>query len=61
MRVAPTIDIEHMSRPAGPGCLDRRLTVPAGVRATCLFRGRWAAAHPRLARHIAAEGPPVPT
>jgi len=58
MRVALTIDTEQRSRPAGPGNFGRQLTVlaAAGVRATCFVQGRWAQAHPRLARRIAADG-----
>jgi len=58
MKVALTIDTEQMSRPADPGNFGRQLDVlaAAGVRVTCFVQGRWAVAHPRLARRIAADG-----
>jgi peptidoglycan/xylan/chitin deacetylase (PgdA/CDA1 family) len=57
--VALTFDAEHPSRPGGdpaaPGhildALDRE-----GVRATFFVQGRWASAHPELARRIADDG-----
>jgi peptidoglycan/xylan/chitin deacetylase (PgdA/CDA1 family) len=59
LRVALTFDAEHPSRsggdPAAPGrileALDRE-----GVRATFFVQGRWASAHPELARRIADDG-----
>jgi peptidoglycan/xylan/chitin deacetylase (PgdA/CDA1 family) len=58
MRVALTIDTEQRSRPAGTDNPRRQLDVLAreGVRATCFVQGRWASAHPQLAKRIVDEG-----
>ena len=58
MRVALTIDTEQRSRPAGAGNAGRQLDLLAreAVRATFFVQGRWASAHPGLARRIADEG-----
>jgi peptidoglycan/xylan/chitin deacetylase (PgdA/CDA1 family) len=58
-RVALTFDAEHPSRsggdPSSPGRILDALA-SAGVRATFFVQGRWASAHPELARRIAADG-----
>jgi len=58
VRVALTIDTEQRSRPAGAANAERQLDLLARerVRATFFVQGRWASAHPRLARRIADEG-----
>jgi peptidoglycan/xylan/chitin deacetylase (PgdA/CDA1 family) len=58
MRVALTIDTEQRSRPAAADNALRQLDVllREGVRVTSFVQGRWAGAHPELARRIAADG-----
>lgn len=58
LRVALTFDIEHHDRPATPGGSDRLLDrlQARGVAATFFVQGRWAEAHPRVARRLAVEG-----
>ena len=58
MRVALTIDTEERSRPAGHDNARRQLEVlrREGVRVTSFVQGRWASAHPEVARRIAADG-----
>jgi peptidoglycan/xylan/chitin deacetylase (PgdA/CDA1 family) len=58
MRVALTIDTEQRSRPAGPDNARRQLDVlrREGVRVTSFVQGRWAAAHPELAKRVADDG-----
>lgn len=57
-RVALTFDAEHPDRPARPvgadGLLDR--LAEAGVRSTWFVQGRWAEAHPTIARRVAGDG-----
>lgn len=58
-RVALTFDAEHPDRPDGrPEHAARILDAlgSAGARATFFVQGRWALAHPSLARRIAVEG-----
>jgi peptidoglycan/xylan/chitin deacetylase (PgdA/CDA1 family) len=57
-RVALTFDAEHPDRPARFGNDERLLDAleAAGVRATFFVQGRWAEAHPGLARRVAADG-----
>jgi peptidoglycan-N-acetylglucosamine deacetylase len=58
-RVALTFDAEHPDRPPGrPDQAARILDAlgAAGARATFFVQGRWALAHPSLARRIADEG-----
>jgi peptidoglycan/xylan/chitin deacetylase (PgdA/CDA1 family) len=57
-RVALTIDSEHPDHPAAaanPGLMLDALS-HAGARVSFFIEGRWAAANPGLARHIAREG-----
>ena len=57
-RVALTFDAEHPDRPARPGN-DRRLLDALSrvdVTATFFVQGRWAEAHPDVARRIATDG-----
>jgi peptidoglycan/xylan/chitin deacetylase (PgdA/CDA1 family) len=57
--VALTFDAEHPSRATHrPGADGEILDVlgRAGVRATFFLQGRWASAHPALARRVAEEG-----
>lgn len=59
LRVALTFDAEHPSRPhCPPGNEERLLRTMAesGVRASFFVQGRWATAHPNLARAIAQDG-----
>ena len=59
MRVALTFDAEHPSRPHCPPGNEERLLrslEEAGARATFFIQGRWATAHPDLARAIAGSG-----
>ena len=58
MRVALTIDTEQRSRPAAADNALRQLDVllREGVRVTSFVQGRWAGAHPELARRIADDG-----
>jgi peptidoglycan-N-acetylglucosamine deacetylase len=58
MRVALTIDTEERSRPAGRDNARRQLDLlrREGVRVTSFVQGRWAQAHPELARRIADDG-----
>ena len=57
-RVALTIDAEHPDRPAAPEGSRRLIEILAdlGVVATFFIQGRWAEAHPDLARRIVADG-----
>jgi peptidoglycan/xylan/chitin deacetylase (PgdA/CDA1 family) len=58
-RLALTFDAEHPSRSgADPEAPSRILDAleHAGVRATFFVQGRWATAHPGLARRIARDG-----
>jgi len=57
--VALTFDAEHPDRPGwGPDVADRVLGLlrEAGVRSTFFLQGRWAQAHPEVARRIARRG-----
>jgi peptidoglycan/xylan/chitin deacetylase (PgdA/CDA1 family) len=56
-RVALTIDTEHPDHPAGPGNPEAVLDAlaAAGAPATFFVQGRWARAHPQLARRIADD------
>ena len=59
LRVALTFDAEHPSRSgADPDAPSRILDAlgEAGVRAAFFVQGRWASAHPALARRIADDG-----
>ena len=58
MRVALTFDTEHPGRPCPPGVTESILVTleRAGVRATFFLQGRWARAHPELARRVAEAG-----
>ena len=59
LRVALTFDAEHPSRSGNaPGSAESILVAlsDAGVRATFFVQGRWASAHPAVARRIATEG-----
>jgi peptidoglycan-N-acetylglucosamine deacetylase len=57
-RVALTFDAEHPDRPSEPGVTERLLQTLAreGVRATFFLQGRWAEAHPDVARSIVDGG-----
>jgi peptidoglycan-N-acetylglucosamine deacetylase len=58
VRVALTIDTEHPDhpcRPDNPGRIAGMLR-ERGVRATFFVQGRWASAHPDVARGLAADG-----
>lgn len=59
LRVALTLDAEHPDRPPGlPDSAHRILDTldREAVRSTVFMQGRWARAHPELARRIAQEG-----
>jgi peptidoglycan/xylan/chitin deacetylase (PgdA/CDA1 family) len=58
LRIALTVDTEHPDHPAASGNLERQLDEleRRNVRATFFVQGRWAAAHPALARRIADAG-----
>jgi peptidoglycan/xylan/chitin deacetylase (PgdA/CDA1 family) len=59
LRVALTFDAEHPSRLHCPPGNEERLLealAQAGARATFFVQGRWATAHPDLARAIAERG-----
>lgn len=59
LRVALTFDAEHPSRPHCPPGNEERLLhalADADVRATFFLQGRWATAHPDVARAIADAG-----
>jgi len=58
VRVALTFDTEHPGRPCPPGVTESILVTQerAGVRATFFLQGRWARAHPELARRVAEAG-----
>jgi peptidoglycan-N-acetylglucosamine deacetylase len=55
LRVALTFDAEHPDRPAREGCSEQVVEIleREEVPATFFFQGRWAEAHPHLARRIA--------
>ena len=57
-RVALTFDTEHPDRPSKPGTEVRLLDLlkRRAVPATFFIQGRWAEAHPELARRIAGSG-----
>jgi peptidoglycan/xylan/chitin deacetylase (PgdA/CDA1 family) len=57
-RVALTIDTEHPDHPAGAEnpTLVLNALAAADARASFFVQGRWAAAHPALARRIAEQG-----
>lgn len=57
MRVALTIDTEHPDRPCRPDNPARiaGLFRARGVRASFFLQGRWATAHPDVARSLAAD------
>ncbi|GAA0936669.1 polysaccharide deacetylase family protein [Nonomuraea longicatena] len=57
-RVALTFDVEHADRPAHPDGTQRVLDTLSerDVLATHFVQGRWAQAHPALARELAARG-----
>ena len=58
-RVALTLDAEHPDRPlCPPGNAERLLDAlgEASIRVTFFVQGRWATAHPDLARRIGSEG-----
>ncbi|HJP90202.1 MAG TPA: polysaccharide deacetylase family protein [Candidatus Limnocylindrales bacterium] len=57
-RVALTFDAEHPDRPARLGNDARLLNAlqHADVRATVFIQGRWAEAHPEVARRVATDG-----
>jgi peptidoglycan/xylan/chitin deacetylase (PgdA/CDA1 family) len=58
VRVALTIDTEHPDRPCRPDNPERiaGLLREQGVRASFFVQGRWASAHPGVARGLAADG-----
>jgi peptidoglycan/xylan/chitin deacetylase (PgdA/CDA1 family) len=59
VRVALTFDAEHADRPPGrPGVELELLDLlrREGVRATFFLQGRWAQAHPEIARRIGGDG-----
>lgn len=58
LRVALTIDAEHPDRPSRGAVEERLLDGLArhAVRASFFIQGRWAQAHPALARRIASDG-----
>ena len=59
MRVALTFDAEHPDRPFGrPGVEEELLDLlrREGVQASFFIQGRWAQAHPEIARRIASDG-----
>jgi peptidoglycan/xylan/chitin deacetylase (PgdA/CDA1 family) len=58
VRVALTFDAEHPDRPHRPGGTERVLATLAATATTASFfvQGRWAEAHPDLARSIADGG-----
>jgi peptidoglycan/xylan/chitin deacetylase (PgdA/CDA1 family) len=59
LRVALTFDAEHPDRPWCPPANAQRILGDlerAGVRATFFVQGRWAKAHPDVARRIAEDG-----
>jgi peptidoglycan-N-acetylglucosamine deacetylase len=59
VRVALTFDAEHPDRPPGrPGVEEELLELfrHEGVRVTFFIQGRWAQAHPDIARRIARDG-----
>ena len=55
-RVALTFDAEHPDRPSEGGTTERLLEMLAreGITATFFIQGRWAQAHPEVARSVAA-------
>ncbi len=58
LRVALTLDVEHADRPSRAGVTQELLETLAArhVRATMFIQGRWAQAHPDIARSIAGDG-----
>ena len=59
LRVALTFDAEHPSRERNAQGADRAILdalAAADIRATFFVQGRWATAHPYLARRIRADG-----
>ena len=57
-RVALTFDAEHPDRPTDPAAEPRLLDAlaKAEVRSTFFIQGRWAEAHPAVAKRIATDG-----
>lgn len=57
-RIAITVDTEYPDQPCTPGNLGSMLDslAAAGVRASFFMQGRWARAHPDMARRIAERG-----